>query len=314
MKNVTNATSPKDFFLHVFAAGSLYLSAITLVTLLWQLVNVWLPEDRGFYETDSVTSLLRWSVSFLLVAFPAYVVAMRWIGNDLDRHPEKSELWVRRWSLYGTLFLAAVTLLGDLAFLVYAFLGGDVALRFALKALSIVLVAGGILGYHWFLLRREPGTGRMTRTVVTAGASILVIAAIVIGFVAVGTPGDARAERNDRERVSELQALQWQVNGFYELKQRLPEDSGELLDPAAPASLPTDPVTGEPYGYERLGELRYQLCATFERASELTDAQREDYAASSEASGELFDHQAGRQCFERTIDSERFGSDIRLPR
>jgi hypothetical protein len=309
-------TSPRDFFLYLFAAGSLYFCAVTLVTLLWQLVNHWIPAPEAFgysYYGDSIAAALRWSIALLIVIFPAYVIAMWRIGKDVDRAPEKRELWVRRWFVYATLFIASATLLGDLVYLVYALLGGDVALRFALKAVSVALVAGAVLAYHLFLLRREPGTGMGTRKAITVVASAAVLAAVIAGFCIAGSPVDARRQANDARRVSDLQGLQWQMTTFWQQKQRLPENLGELVDPANPVPLPTDPVTAGTYRYEKLGETGFRLCATFEAKDDGMPEGGQSVAYPGpeyDASGmpQTWAHGAGETCFERAIDPERYPS------
>ena len=47
-----------------------------------------------------------------------------------------------------TLLFAAAVLLGDLVAVIYAFLSGDFTLQFALKALVVAGIAGGIFGYY----------------------------------------------------------------------------------------------------------------------------------------------------------------------
>lgn len=307
-------TSPRDFFLYLFAAGSLYFCAVTLVTLLWQLVNHWVPAPEAldyYYYGEMLGAALRWSIALLIVIFPAYVVAMWRIGKDIDSAPEKRELWVRRWFLYATLFVASVALTGDLVYLVYTLLGGDIALRFALKAIAVALVAGAVLAYHLFLLRREPGASMAARKAITVVASAAVLAAVIAGFCVAGSPRDARKEANDAQRVSDLQSLQWQMTNFWQQKQRLPESLGELVDPASPVALPTDPVTNVLYRYERLGATGFRLCATFETDDDGMAGGKRDMAIPTleyDPSGmsQVWAHGVGEACFDRTIDPERY--------
>lgn len=315
MENSPIKTSPKDFFLYAFAAGALYFCAVTLVTLLWQLINHWLPlsENIYYFGGDGISAALRWSIALLIIIFPAYVGSMWWIGKDVDREPEKQHIWVRRWFIYATLFFSAVTLLGDLVFLVYTLLGGDVASRFILKALTVALVAAAVFGYHWFLLKREPGTALATRKVITLVASLFVLAAVIAGFVVAGSPSSARAERNDQQRVQDLEQIQWQVTSFWQLKKRLPATSSELVDPANPSPLPVDPETGEQYRFEIVSDLTYRMCANFEANSASANgsevpsmAPYYDEYGMYESMGNVWSHGVGDTCFERTIDPERF--------
>ncbi len=305
-----NRTTPKDFFLYLFAAGTLYVSATTLVTLLWQIINRWLPDTLGYdylYAFDYAAAAIRWSVAILVIVFPAYVASMWWIGKDVDANPEKRELRVRRWFIWLTLFVASAVLLGDLVCVLYNFLGGELALRFFLKALSVAVVAGGVLAYHWYLLRREPGTGLQTRKALVAGTSLAVLAAIVTGVSAMGSPWAARAEANDQQRVSHLSELQRSVISFWQQKQLLPERLEEVIDPAYPMQLPVDPETGASYRYEKRGTRTFALCATFERAASDEEVSRATgYPIGTGAQDQVWAHGVGEQCFERTIDPDRY--------
>lgn len=304
-------TTPKDFFLYLFGAITLYLSATMLVTLWWQLINGWLPET-GPYALTATGNALRWAVAIIVVTFPAYVIAMWWIGKDVDREPGKKEIWVRRWFIWLTLFVAASVSLGDLAVILYNLLGGEIALRFILKAVVVGLVAKGVFWYHWYLLKREPGTGLPTRKAITAAASLVVLVGIILAIVQAGSPASARALRNDQQRIYDLQSIQDRITTFWSPKQRLPQTAEELIDQANPIPLPVDPKTGEPYRYEVRGTYAFALCATFETEYSEDQATKDMYyygptmPVSLSGHPTSWPHGIGETCFERTIDPELY--------
>ena len=57
--------------------------------------------------------------------------------------------------IYIGLLLAALTLLGDAIATIYALLTGDLTLQFIVKALVVLVVAGGIFGFYVRDLREE---------------------------------------------------------------------------------------------------------------------------------------------------------------
>jgi hypothetical protein len=69
------------------------------------------------------------------------------------RDPGAGRSPVRTWLGYLTLFLAAIALLGDLIWVVYVYLQGDLGARVLLKALVVLVVAATIFLYF----RRETG-------------------------------------------------------------------------------------------------------------------------------------------------------------
>ena len=57
--------------------------------------------------------------------------------------------------IYIGLLLAALTMLGDSIATIYALLTGDLTAQFVLKALVVLVVAGGIFAYYLRDLREE---------------------------------------------------------------------------------------------------------------------------------------------------------------
>ena len=74
---------------------------------------------------------------------------------DIARDPMKRTSKVRRWLTYLTLFSAACALLGDFATLVYNALGGELTVRFLLKAITVALIAGTAFIYYLQDLRQD---------------------------------------------------------------------------------------------------------------------------------------------------------------
>ena len=69
--------------------------------------------------------------------------------------PTKRSSRPRKWLTYLTLFIAVVTLLCDLGSLVYNLLGGEFTSRFALKVLTVAIIAGGIFSYFLIDVRKD---------------------------------------------------------------------------------------------------------------------------------------------------------------
>lgn len=122
-------------------------------------------------------------------------------------------------------------------------------------------------------------------------AVVIVTAAIVAGFFVIGGPGEARLERLDRERIEDLRRIEHAVAEVWDRTETLPPslDSLRTADRLLADDL-VDPTTAEPYDYRVLSDSTYELCATFERASEETSVPYYDRTA-------IDSHSAGRQCF-----------------
>lgn len=145
--------SPKDVFLHLLGIVTLYSSAIALITLFFQYANLAFPDPLNFYR-DEILSTIRFSVSTLIIVFPAYVITTWFLNKSYLSNPERRNLRIRKWLIYFTLFVAALVVIGDLVTLVYNFLGGDITSQFVVKVFSVFFVAGSIFTYYFWDIRK----------------------------------------------------------------------------------------------------------------------------------------------------------------
>ena len=149
--------SPKDFFMHLLAMVALYGSAISFSTIVFQLINFGIPDplnEGQSYIRDNALNLIRSAVSFLIVFFPVYLGTTWTLHKSYLKDTSRSNIRIRKWLIYFTLFVAALIIMGDLVRLVNIFLNGELTLRFFLKVLTIFFVAGSIFGYYFYDLRK----------------------------------------------------------------------------------------------------------------------------------------------------------------
>jgi Domain of unknown function (DUF5671) len=146
--------SAREAFLYLLLFTTLYLSSYHLGSLLFDLINRAYPDaaDRTYRVLGDS---MRWSVSYLIIAFPAFVFIARYIARDVAKRPVKRLSPIRRWLTYLTLFVAAAVLIGDLTTLVYNVLAGELTIRITLKVVVVILIAGSVFGYYLSDLRRE---------------------------------------------------------------------------------------------------------------------------------------------------------------
>ena len=297
--------TPKDFFLWAGAMIALYGSVISFITLLFQYINYAYPDPLTYY-VDPYSGSIRFAMASLIVLMPVTIALMRFIRNDIVRDAMKSELWVRRWALVLTVFVAGSTVVGDLIALVNTFLGGDLTTRFILKVLVVLLVAGGVFLHFLADLRGYWNTNPSRAKSVGLAAGALVIIAIISGFFIMGTPGQVRLMRFDGQKVSDLQNIQWQIVNFWQQKETLPKTLADLEDPIGGFIPPVDPQTGESYGYTATGKLSFDLCAVFNAESRDGSSVEKMPVRAYGSIEENWQHDAGEVCFDRTIDPDRY--------
>ncbi|MDP3724862.1 MAG: DUF5671 domain-containing protein [Nanoarchaeota archaeon] len=310
--------APRDFFLHLLHIVTLYGSAIALLSILWQLINIRFPDPtQDAYRYFAINGTIRWGVAFLVIMFPVLLGTGRFLENVYKKEPEKKELKIRKWLVYLTLFITALIIIGDLIRLIFEFLQGELTLRFILKFGSVLAVAAAIFWYYLQGMReREWKTFGWNMKRIFVWKVVIIIFAVVIGGVlAVDSPKEEQMYRRDERRVQDAQTLQNYTLEYWKKEKTLPENvdvldiqaKEEEFDPRK------DPKTKETYGYEVRGENTFALCVVFEKETrgkggypsperpmrvpvDFEKPEPEYYIENSD-----WTHEAGKTCFERKI-------------
>ncbi len=305
-------TTPKDFFLWAGAMVTFYWSVIASIFLIFDYINYTFPNPLAYYPADPYQSGISYEMASIIVLLPLYMLLMWLIRKDAVRDPSRNEIWVRRWALILTLFVAGVAVAGDLIILLTTFLNGEaLTTAFLLKVLVIFLIAIGVFMHFIADLRGYWDTFPARKRAVGIGVAVLAAVVVVSGFFIVGTPQQARLARFDAEKVADLQNIQYRVISYYQAKRKLPAAITDLSDPLSYGPLPVDAQTGESYIYEATGALSFRLCATFNAESRgnqnmYPPETRAILPAPSSVGKEMmpdnWQHDSGQVCFDRTID------------
>lgn len=284
---------------------TLYAGVVAFLSLLFEYINHAFPDTTLNYYYDPYQGGVAYAMSSLIVLTPVFLILMRVIRRDIARDSSRQEIWVRRWALFLTVFVAGATIVIDLIVLLNTFLSGEeLSVRFLLKVLVVLLVAGAGFLHFYADIRGYWANNQQRAKLINYGVGVLVVVTIVAGFFVIGTPGTARQARIDQERVYDLQSLQSQVVYYYQQKERLPQNLAELNDPLSYYSVPMDPESGSPYEYRRINTLSFELCATFATESKGTSMTR---PAEPMYGGEQnWQHGVGRTCYSRTIDPDLY--------
>jgi len=152
--------SAREGFMYIVMFSTLYLSAYNVGSIIFELIDRAFPDPaRPEYAEWSIAAI-RWSVSSLIVAFPVFSYVSWLIARGGRIDPTKRSSRIRKQLTYLTLLLGACVLLGDLTALVYSLLGGELTVRFVLKAATIGVITGAIFGYYLYDLRNEEAEDR----------------------------------------------------------------------------------------------------------------------------------------------------------
>ncbi len=137
---------------------ALYFSAASFTTLIFQYVNILIPDilaQDQYYRFENAYRAIRFALSTIIVVFPAYLLLMRYLNNVYEKAPEKRNLGTRKWLIYLTLSVAAIIIVGDLVGLVNKLLEGELTVRFALKVITLLFVASAVFYYYYFDLKKH---------------------------------------------------------------------------------------------------------------------------------------------------------------
>ena len=123
--------------------------------MLFELIDRGFPDPLDDLGTGYSVRAVRQAIAALVVAFPIYVFLSHRVNAAIRKDPTKRGSKIRKWLTYMTLFIAAAVLVGDLSAVIYSLLSGELTVRFVLKALTVLAIAGAIFGYYLWDLRED---------------------------------------------------------------------------------------------------------------------------------------------------------------
>lgn len=326
------------FFLSLGSLVGLITTVVSFLSLLFEALDKKFPDvlnatyQYGYnsYDFDS----MRASLATLIIFFPVFLFITYFWKKFYKKGVSALDEIIRNWMIYIILFLSALVVIVDLVTLVRYFIAGEITNRFIYKVLGAILVAVFVGVYYLFELQKREKFWNLSVGLWSIIKSIFFVGLLIwFAFSVMGSPANQRKLRLDERRIQDLQSIQWQVINFYQQKSKLPENLEMLKDPISGYSLPIDPEfeKGILYEYKLISQDDkkakispvFELCATFalpipkgwveyqNNYGGLMPMVGKDIAVTSypEYRGginESWEHEAGRTCFERTIDKELY--------
>ena len=294
--------------------------ATSMGILLFGVINYFFKDNlnNNYYSSSSET--IHYAIASLLIGFPIYCWVMNFWFKKFKEEEGKIESRLTRWITYLVLLVAAVTILGDLIVVIFNMLQGELTSRFSLKALTILLISGGIFGFY-FLERKAIQYKKVIKRNIflsfALGALFLVIFSIVLGFFVSGSPKTERMRTFDDTRANDLASLATCIGSYASDQKALPESLEELKSDSrySYCSNKKDPENMEMYEYRvinksvKIGEVtkgEFELCANFSLSSDERNNSKSTFYMSDSKWNEHF---SGRSCDVESVVLER-KSDI----
>src|SRR3989344_2215261 len=282
-------TSAKDFFINLGAIVALYTSVVSLLNLLFTIINTIYPQINHQYSYFGSESI-SWPVATLIIFFPIFLLLMWLLEKEYKINPEKQSFGIHRWLTYITLFISGLVMAIDLITLLYYFLDGqELTNGFLLKVFVLLIVAGSIFAYYISDIR-----GKLTsksRIFWRLFAGFIVLGSIVWGFAVLGSPATQRLYKYDEQKINDLMSINSEIINYYNNKEVLPRDLADITAGAYYITV-TDAQTGKLYDYKKKTATTYNLCAEFNKSSK--DNNMPESSALYQYGGISWSHPEGR--------------------
>lgn len=295
-------TTAKDFFLYLGVMIGLYVSTVSFLILVFTIIDKALPLVNEY--VGGFDGTIRSSLAALIIFFPAFIYISLIANKDLSINPDKKDMWVRRWMIFLTLFIAGLTIAIDLTTLIYRFLGAeDLSARFFLKVFFILAVAVTIFRFTLNDLKRTSFEVTKQMKIFILAVFLVILSSVIYGMIMIGSPALQRARSLDEQRVNDLSNIQTQiVYTQWQNKGSVPTSTKDLNDPISGFVLPQDPETNQSYSYKMLSKNSFEICADFKTVNktDLNNQAQPRYVGGM--MNENWQHDATTTCFTRVID------------
>jgi membrane protein YqaA with SNARE-associated domain len=321
-------SSTVEVVLNLFSFILLGIITTALGTLYFSVIEYFFPDPlTQYYSYSGTTNAIHYAMAALIIGFPLFVLAVRMWFTKFREEENKVESSLTKWVTYLVLLIAAVVIVGDLITVLYTFLQGEISIRFFLKGLTVLAIAGSIFGFYFLERKKIQYHNDIPRkTFQLFGWSLLgvIVVGIILGFVATGSPQSERMRTLDSRRSSDLNELALCINDFAQQFEALPSSLEELEKTSmlSYCANKVDPETNEPYEYQLITPLTspvamnnnlltgtFELCATF--ALDSRDGQTTPLYLDRTAS-KWYTHTTGRNCFEETVNVKPTGATTPL--
>lgn len=288
----------KYAFYYLLSLVSLIFTALSVGMIAFGIISSTISDVLN--ANNSVSDQLKFAISALIIAAPIFFTMQHFINKGLRQGELDKDSGVRRWLTYFILLVSSVTMLGVFIGVINNFLAGEFTLSFILKAVSMLLISAAVFAFYLYDIKRTNVTDKSLVMRIFFFASLSVItAAFVASWFFIEAPSLTRAKRLDQSLVNNINALENAVNSYNDKYKKLPDNLEQIKDnPDIYLDLKSlvDPETGVPIVYQKTGDKKFQLCASFRTDNKnVTGKDNTSYSDPTKL------HTTGYQCFNSDV-------------
>src|SRR6056297_3280071 len=194
--NNTRDNSAKFAFFYLLSLVALLFMALSTGMVLFQIINKLIPETSGFYSGSYSSGAMKFGISALVVSIPIFYVLTARIHKNLYQGKLSVDSAIRRWLTYLILFVSSVVMIVWVIITINSFLDGELTLKFALKFLSVLAIAGTIFGFYFYDIKRDNVQGIKDPVIKSffGGTLALVVIIFASGLFIMESPWQVRAK------------------------------------------------------------------------------------------------------------------------
>ncbi|PIR93502.1 hypothetical protein COT99_00330 [Candidatus Falkowbacteria bacterium CG10_big_fil_rev_8_21_14_0_10_43_10] len=298
---MTSNNTAKFTFLYLLSLIALGFFAISAGNILFQLINKNIADIVESYNMLYNIQALRFAISAIIVSAPIYFVTVWQINKNLANGLLEKDSGIRKWLTYLILLVSALVIIGDLIAVIYNFLNGELSLKFSLKTLTILAIAGVVFSYYFYDMKREKIEQDKVVNYYFYLTAVLAIIIFISGIFFVESPAEARQKRLDNEVVNALNAVESAIQEYYMTEEKLPENLDVLIEDIdyIQGKDLQNVVTKKEFEYKITSEREYELCTEFLR-SNMEDKDNYSYGYLEGR----YRHEAGYDCLKKKVNDD----------
>jgi hypothetical protein len=206
--------SAKFAFYYMLSLVALIFMAVSAGVIIFQIINKHFTDPIGLFQGMFSADALRFAISALFISSPIFFIITWQIFKNLFSGNLDEESGVRKWLTYLILFASAVVMLVWLIITMNNFLRGELTVKFALKALTSLVIAGAIFVFYLYDIKRKDIKGKKDKVIsIYSYSSIAIVAAIfIISLFFIESPAVSRSRNHDDLVLNNLDQIDSIIN------------------------------------------------------------------------------------------------------
>lgn len=286
-------------FLYIVSLISLGFLAISSGMILFQLINKFVPDPLApSYLACFQSGAIKFAISAIIVSAPIYYIAIYAINKHISKGELKKESQIRKWLTYIIILVSVLVIVGNLIAVIYNFLDGELTIRFILRTLAMIAIAGSVLSYYFIDIKKESFEKKNKTNKIYFYASISAVLIILISaFFVAESPSKSRKRKQDQQFLERMDKINRAVDSYYAAEKKLPENLAEITGKTS-SQCCAEEITDEDIkeiGYNKKTETKFELCAKFQTSNKESEKCHEHWL------DESWKHDAGYQCIEKEV-------------